>query len=357
MKIYIVAALILLVGIAAAWIIVDNVISGMSDLGSPYRIPKGRYDCFLITDGPMFHTDDFPATRIAHGSFPPFPIPVYDEKRELMGVKFHIGVYDREKTSARIAVTEAFRRIEMIDERVDPEKEGSEVSKINREAGARPVVMSQELHFIVSRAMEISKRSGGAFDITSGPLRRLWERYGAAGQVPPEEEISAAVALVGYKSVQIDDRKRTIRLTRKGACLDLHGIAVGFALDQAAYVLRSQGVLKGFVRTDDSCHLIRPPEEPSFVLGIPDGRGLLKFIYENDRPAAATKGLCRGYKFVGNVIISGIVDPRSGTCAGNVASCTVTGPDAMTCEAMAAAITVMGGVKVNVFLGQFNPAK
>jgi len=362
MRQYIYVALILLFGIATVWVVIYTLTSGGGEVGSAYARPKGRYDSFLVTYfSGIVKPPHFPETRNAQGPFPSFSPASYEETRELLGTKFRIGVYAKDKkferSLARSAVDDAFRRIEEIDDRVNLTKEESEVSKINRDAFSRPVRLSDDLYFVIKRAMEVSDRSSGAFDITSGPLRWLWETYGSQGEVPPSEKIVEARALVGYRDVEIDSGKHTIRLKRKGMVIDLHDIMRGFALDQAAYVLKRQGMTPGFIQAEDSCYLLDHPEGLPYVIGIPDGQGFLKYTFDADRPAVVIKGAYKGARIVGTTVVGGMVDPRSGTCVGMVASCTVVGPDAMTCDALATALCVMGGSKAINFVNSFNPGE
>lgn len=356
--IYVVTLLILLAGIATVWVVIDTLLLGGGGVRSPYEIPEGRYDCFIVLQNTIIRSTRFPQTR--DGGPLPVPKPVYEETRELLGATFHIGVYGQEETFARFAVQDALRRIEKIEDRVSLKREDSEVSKINREAFDHPVPLSVELYYIIRRAQEISRHTGGSFDITAGPLRRLWEYYGSYDQSPPSEEINKFRVLVGWKHVELDDEARTIRFKRKGVTIDLHDIIHGFALDQAAHVLRTRGIRQGRVGVAgsnfDGYQLFEHPEGEAFMLGIPDARNKLKYNFDADRPAVVIKGYYKGYKWVGNTVNTGIVDPSSGrTAAALVASATVVGPDAMTCEALVTAFAIRGGGRVNAVLGKFNP--
>ena len=361
MRQYIYAALILLFGIATVWVVIYVLTTGGGELGSAYSIQPGRYDAFLITYfSGIVKPPRFPDMRDAQGSFPSFSRGAYEETREMMGVKFRIGIYAREdkkfdQPMARAAVEDAFRRIAEIEEHTSLAREDSEVSKINREAANRPVPLSEDLYFVIRRSLDVSERSFGAFDITSGPIRWLWETYGSQGEVPPPDKIQEARALVGYKDIELDSKKHTIHFKKKGMTIDLHDVVCGFALDQAAYVLKRQGMTPAFLQADDRNLLLDRPEGQSFVIGIPDGRGFLKYTFDLDRPAVVIKGAYKGARIVGTTVIGGIVDPHSGTCVGTVASCTVVGPDAMTSDAMATALCVMGGSKAIYIVNSFNP--
>jgi len=361
LRLYIYAGLILLFGIATVWVVIRTLTSESGEVGSAYSIPPGRYDAFLITYfSSMVKPPQFPDVRNAQGPFPTFSPGTYEETRELLGVKFRIGIYAKEnkkfeRTLAQSAVDDAFSRIAEIEEHTSLTRDDSDVSKINREASIRPVPLSEDLYFVIQRCLEVSDRSSGAFDITSGPIRWLWENYGSQGEVPPAEKIVEARALVGYRDVVLDSKKRTIRFKRKGMTIDLHDVICGFALDQAAWILKRQGMTPAFLQAGDRYLMLDRAEGMPYVIGIPDGRGYLKYTFDVDRPAVVIKGAYKGIKIVGTTVLSDIINPHDGTSVGMVASCTVVGPDAMTSDALATALCVMGGSKSLNFVNSFNP--
>ncbi len=357
MKQWVIVGVLLLLGIAAVWVVVGTLISS-GRVALPFEIPEGRYDCFLLTQHNIIvRTTGFPKAIDAGGEFPAPPKPDYEETQKLMDFDFHIGVYHKDKTFARFAAREAFRRIGEIAARVSLDRKDSELSKVNREAFDHPVKLSDELYFILKRAREVSLHSAGKFDVTSSPLRWMWQHYAAYDRAPPPNKMREIRALVGWQGVKIDDETRTVRLTKKGMIIDLHGIIRGFCVDQAAYELRRQGMRRGFVRTGDTQYLLGSPDGAPFLIGVPASsqQRKLKYTFDADRPAVAIKGYYTGYKFLGNTIVSDIVDPKTGSCVGTVGACVVVGPDAMTCDAMATAICVLGGSRAVRFIAKFNP--
>ena len=357
MKQWIIVGVLLLLGIAAVWVVVGTLLSGPG-VGLPLEIPEGRYDGFLLTHhNVIVRTTGFPNAIDARGEFPAPPKPDYEETRKLMDFDFHMGVYHKDKTFARFAAREAFRRIGEIETRLSLDRKDSELSKINKEAFDKPVKLSDELYFILKRARQVSLLSDGAFDVTGSPLRWMWQHYAAYDQAPPSNKMREVRALVDWHGVRIDDETRTVRLAKKGVIVGLHDIIRGFCLDQAAYELRRQGMRKGFIRTGDTQYLLGSPDGEPFIIGIPASaqERKLKYTFDADRPAVAMKGFYTGYKFLGNTIVSDIVDPRSGSCVGSVGVCVVVGPDGMTCDAMATAICVLGGSRAVRFIAKFNP--
>ena len=179
----------------------------------------------------------------------------------MMGFRFRVAIYDMEREDARLAVENAFILIREIAERVDVSNPDSELSKVSKQAQSGEAQLSDELFHIIKRAMDVSRKSQGGLDITSGPLRWLWEDYSARGFTPPREETHAAVAQLGYKHVQLNEDAKTVSFDRKNIVLDLHDVIRGFICDDVSWFLKKEmNVKTGLVSVDGSCmYLIGQP--------------------------------------------------------------------------------------------------
>ena len=95
------------------------------------------------------------------------------------------------------AVEAAFDEVQRLDDLLSNYKPDSEWSEVNRDAAERPVRVSAELFQLLSACQEYSRQSEGAFDITVGPLMKLWGFYKGCGRLPHKAEVRAALARVG----------------------------------------------------------------------------------------------------------------------------------------------------------------
>ncbi len=143
---------------------------------------------------------------------------------------------------AERAVDAAFERIGAIDERMSANRASSEVSRINAAAGTVPVAVSVDTFSVIREAVSFSERGDGRFDLTVGPLVKLWGIGTDDARVPSSAEIAAALALVGWRDVDLSEPGATVFLRRPGMAIDLGAIAKGYAADEAAGVLASKGV-------------------------------------------------------------------------------------------------------------------
>jgi FAD:protein FMN transferase len=135
------------------------------------------------------------------------------------------------------ALDAVFARFQEIEARMSANREGTEVSAVNIASGIQPVKVSLDTFFVVRKALEYARLSDGAFDPTIGSIVKLWNIGMEGERIPEDWEIKAALPLVNWKLVVMDERASTIFLPRKGMKLDLGGIAKGYAADEAARIL------------------------------------------------------------------------------------------------------------------------
>ncbi len=134
------------------------------------------------------------------------------------------------------------RRVGEIENKMSAFKTHSEISIIAANAGKRPVAVSDEVYAILDEALEISRASCGAFDITVRPLTKLWDFGHGKSAIPNASALEDANSLVGYKDLVLDSKNKTAFLKKSGAKIDLGGIAKGYAADEAKRLLTENGI-------------------------------------------------------------------------------------------------------------------
>ncbi len=127
----------------------------------------------------------------------------------------------------------------------------SELSQLNRTADKTPFHCSDELWDILSAARRAYRETQGAFDITAGPLIKLWEFHALRSTYPEPEDVCAATALAGMDKIRFDDQARTVFFTRAGMFLDLSSMARRYALSQAGAMAENVGVRRDLIGLDD----------------------------------------------------------------------------------------------------------
>ncbi|MGB5817661.1 MAG: FAD:protein FMN transferase [Thermoanaerobaculia bacterium] len=225
----------------------------------------------------------------------------------------------------------------------------SELSRLNRWQGEDPFPISRETMTVLGHARDISRLSGGAFDITVAPLVDAWG-FGPPGQ-PPEppsvEEIDRLLDLVGWEKVELDQAAGTVNKSFPELTLDLSAIAKGYGVDQVAEALDRAGVesymveVGGEVRTRG---LNDEGEAWRIAIERPDtaGRALHLVIPLSDL-ALATSGDYRNYYEIDGRRISHTIDPRTGhPITHRFTSASVVTSECVQADAWATALLVLG---------------
>jgi len=267
--------------------------------------------------------------------------------RLLMGTLVEISVIGRDEDEVAAAIDDAFaemKRIEGLMSRRIPE---SEVSKINGLAVSKPTRVSPEVLRVIRRAEEISKASGGYFDISIGVLLDLWGFEGNGGRLPGKDEVDEALRSVGYKGIHLDETASTVELRKKGMRIDLGGIAKGYAVDRAFEVLTSRGFGNLIVNAGGDMRVEGKKPNGPWVIGIQDPRDRSRILATLDASdiCVATSGDYERYFTKNGIRYHHLLDPFTGFPARGCRSVTILAKDALSADALATAVFVMGPQK------------
>ena len=261
-----------------------------------------------------------------------------------MGSRVQITLYAPDEASAKRGAMAAFARVAELDGIMSDYRPTSELMRLCQRAGGGPVPVGEDLFLVLSRAQEVSRRSGGAFDVTVGPVVKLWRRARKSFVLPDPDDLAKARALVGWEMVMLDPKARTVALQKPGMQLDLGGIAKGYAADAALKVLKEQGLTRALVAlSGDVAAGGPPPGEDGWKVGIAalEGGRPSRFVLLKDG-AVSTAGDAEQYVEIGGVRYSHIVDPKTGIGLVGRVSVTVVARDGMTADSLDTAACVLG---------------
>jgi FAD:protein FMN transferase len=218
--------------------------------------------------------------------------PASRTEYDLLGTTCTITLYDRLPSSKLDAV---FSRLREIEARMTVNRNDSEISAVNQAAGQHPVKVSADTMAVLQAGLEFSRLGSGAFDITIGPLVKLWGIGTDQARVPAAEEIRKARSLVGYRSLQLDAASGEAFLRSPGMRLDLGAIAKGYAADEAARTLRSLGVKRALINLGGNILTVgSKPDGSLWRIGIQnpeDPRGTYLGIVTTGESAVVTSGV------------------------------------------------------------------
>lgn len=262
-----------------------------------------------------------------------------------MGTEARIVLYAAERTRAEAAAQAALARIGELEAALSDYQEESELSLFVRRAGGPALGLGPDLFAVLSRAQDLARRSDGAFDVTCGPLSRLWRRARRRGEPPDPAELQEALRLVGHERLVLDARSRTGRLLQPGMRLDLGGIAKGYAAEEALRVLHERGLSRSLVSVGGEVVAgLPPPGRPGWTVAIrTPGTAPPPLLLTN--AAVSTSGDAEQHLEAGGVRYSHVFDPRTGRALEGRRSVTVVAPEGATADALATAVGVLGAEK------------
>lgn len=277
-----------------------------------------------------------------------------------MGTTARVVLYAGDEASARKAADLAYRRIAEIDARLSDYKRDSELMRLSARAGGQARRVSEDLFRVLDAAQRMSKRTGGAFDVTIGPVSRLWRRARVTGEPPSPAALARAQALVGYQHMELSPAKRTVRLKRRGMMLDLGGIGKGYAADQALALLRRHGVSSALVALGgDVVAGEAPPGEVGWKIAVaPLGPASVDATDTRllRNAAISTSGDAEQYLLVEGVRHSHVVDPSNASPRTGRRGVTVVAPDGITADALSTALNVLGAERGLALVEEFDDA-
>ncbi len=266
-----------------------------------------------------------------------------------MAVPIKIVLYCADASTATGAAEAAFARIHELNgilSDYDPESELRCLCRATGSGGQYPV--SEDLWQVLNHAQSLAERSDGAFDVTIGPVVRLWRRARRNGQLPTPERLEAARALVGRDLLKVDPERRSAALLKDEMRLDLGGIAKGYAVDEALEVLEKFGIKRALVDAGGDIVLGDPPPDRSgWKIGIArlEADGPPTRILSLSNTAIATSGDLWQFVEIDGRRYSHIIDPRTGLGLTDHSSVTIIAQNGMVADALASAVSVLGPKK------------
>lgn len=263
-----------------------------------------------------------------------------------MGVPFAAVFYAPDEASANKAIDAVWARIEHLNSLMSDYDSTSELMRLCRDSGPdKPIRVSPELFRVLGKSVEVSELSDGAFDVSVGPLVKLWRRARRQKKLPDPMLLEEARALVGWRNIKLR-KAEAVELLKPGMKLDLGGIAVGYAADEAIKVLKQHGIARAMI--DGSGDIVvgdPPPNATGWLIGIaslrePDAASTMFASLANC--SISTSGDAYQFVELGGRRYSHIVDPKTGLGLTERCSVTVIASDGITADALATAVSVLG---------------
>ncbi|MCB9560929.1 MAG: FAD:protein FMN transferase [Kofleriaceae bacterium] len=263
-----------------------------------------------------------------------------------MGTVVQVTFWTDDEAKAAKAAQAVFDEFDRLDRMMTTWLPDSEVSQINSAAGVKAIKVSDETYAVIERAMDVSRRSKGIFDITVGAFAGLWKfDEDMDYSLPDQAEVKKRLALVGYKNVVLDAKHHTVKLKKKGMRITLGGIAKGYAVDKAVKILVDLGYADFIMQAGGDMYVSGKKGDKPWVVGIRDPRGPRDQSFAvapvQDHSFSTSGDYERGFVKDG-VRYHHILDPRTGQPARASRSVTIRAKDAFTADAWSKVLFILG---------------
>lgn len=162
--------------------------------------------------------------------------------RNAMATRFEVVLHGSNPAALRAAAEEALDEIERIENVLSLYRPTSEVAALNALAARERVRVTPELFQLLEQAQRLSRETGGAFDLTVGPLMRIWKQAGEQSSIPDEKALLEARSKTGMHLVELDSHSHTVRFLSESVLLDFGAFGKGYAIECAVSLLREAGI-------------------------------------------------------------------------------------------------------------------
>ncbi|WP_312823319.1 FAD:protein FMN transferase [Epilithonimonas sp.] len=275
----------------------------------------------------------------------------------LMGSQFEITVVEKDFISAEQAIDKAITEITRIENLISEWRPETPISQVNRNAGIQPVKVDQEVIDLTKLALQFSRLTDGAFDISIVAMDKIWKFDDTMETLPNAEAIQSSIRNVGYQNIEIDSINSTLFLKKKGMKIGFGSIGKGYAADRARTLLKQAGVLGGIINASgDISTWGTQPNGDAWAIGVnnPFRNGkVAAVIQKKTEMSMTTSGNYEKFVEINGKRYSHIINPKTGIPSTGLTSVTIIGPDATTANGFSTSLMVLGKKKGKKLMKQF----
>jgi thiamine biosynthesis lipoprotein len=269
---------------------------------------------------------------------------VFEKPR--MGSPFTITIYSNDSLKAALAAEAAFKKADELNQILSDYIDSSEINRLSVASGqGRYIRVSDPLFDILQHSLEAARLSKGSFDISMGPIVRLWRKARRLKQLPDADSIKAAMQKTGWQYIHIDTVNHSVWLEKPGMQLDIGGLGKGFVAHAALRVLQEYGLpctmvnAGGKIVTGEA-----PPGKNGWRIGINipgEKERIMPYLLLLKNMAVATSGDIYQYLEFNGIRYSHIIDPRTGTGITHSRNVTAIAADATTADWLSTACSIL----------------
>ena len=275
---------------------------------------------------------------------------------KLMGSRWDISLAAKDSILAEQNIDTVIKEVSRIENLISDWIPESQVSQVNSNAGICPVKVDNEVFELTKRAIQLSKLTNGAFDISFAAMDRIWKFDGSMTAMPSAEAIKKSVEKVGYKNIILDSIHSTIFLRLRGMKIGFGALGEGYAADRSRKLMLSKGITSGIVNgSGDMSTWGKQPNGKDWNIGItnPARNNTLLAVIPLKQGAVVTSGSYEKFVVFEKKRYSHIINPATGYPATGLCSVTIFGPSAETANGFSTSMMVLGKDAGLKFINQF----
>lgn len=259
-----------------------------------------------------------------------------------MGTEIRVKLWAESKRQADSAMTSVIDEMHRIDHLMSSYDRTSELSRVNQNATNKEVETDPELFSLISKALEFSGLTHGAFDITYASIGYLYDYR--QGKRPDKQSIKERIAAINYHHVMLNTNNNGVKFAHKNVRIDLGGIAKGYAVDKAIGLLKDQGIEHAMVTAGGDTRVLGDHRGRPWSIAIQDPRNSNKTVARIPLQAEAisTSGDYERFFDEEGIRYHHIINPQTGDSVRKVRSVSIIGPQSVTTDALSTSVFVMG---------------
>lgn len=265
----------------------------------------------------------------------------YTRSASKMGTRIELRLWHEDPATAERLLEAGLAEVDRIEAEMSTYRDSSALSRVNREAASGPVKVSAELYGLLQRSLELSRLSGGAFDISYDSVGQLYDFR--KRRHPDAAEIAARLPAIDYRAIELLPDHQ-VAFARPGLRVNLGGIAKGYTVETIVARWREAGVRHALATAGGDTRLLGDKRGKPWIVGIrdpDDEQGLVTRLALVDE-AISTSGDYERFFDDGGLRYHHILDPASGDSARSLRSASVIGPDATMTDGLSTAVFVLG---------------
>lgn len=266
-----------------------------------------------------------------------------------MGSEVHLTAWTADEPTVLAAFEAVFDEFDRLDALMSVWKEGSDIERLNRAAGVKPVPVSRDVRDVLSIARQTSEWTEGKFDVTFAALSGQWKfDHDLDGNIPARADVVSRLPLVDYRKLEVNEQDGTAFLTMKGMRAHLGGIGKGYAVDRGASILRGRGIKDFMIQSGGDLYVAGQRGERPWRAGIQDPRGPAGSVFaamDLTDSAFSTSGDYERFFMKDGRRYHHIIDPDLGEPAQGSRSVTIVTPRAVVADGLSTGVFILGPEK------------